>query len=169
MALSVDVSIPDIIPPEQMSFSVGLRNSNSQRSKILLYAGVRIEEPESVGIPLLEIGLGKHQEGLDLPKRMADTLAEVEEEIGNFWFLLLSLRTRKVPMNEAEQLLSEACRRGDMPWSRRRFIDELFLSSPQTAWDLLYLFARAARMNPPLLQMKQIHDFYRLLKNKEES
>lgn len=146
---------------------LGIYNSNAQSRALTLYGGVK-------DIPLARIHVGRHSEGVDLEHRLNDALKLFYfSHAAQFPNVILRAKQTKLGgdggLPTAYELLSDAGRRRLMPWSRiGRIASGYQTTNGKTVWDLLVLFAKVARMNPPLKQMRQVYGFFQLLKGESE-
>ena len=167
MVASWDIDI-NLAPPDCCSFSIGVVNSNSRQTALHLFAGLRVAAND-VGLPFFKFVLGKHTKGLLLSKEVNQALTQCGELFHGIEKLINEMDKRALLLPKATEMLTKIARQRQMPWSRIGEVDKLFREGPLTALSLLYSFAYVARKNPPLRQMRQIHELYKLIEDKRSA
>lgn len=144
--------LPDVLLPAYTRFFIGATNSTARLLAMNLFLGLHLPQ-EAIYMPLHKIPLGRHTSGFALNERVEETLREVENEARKVHPFLLNLSLHLLSVDKADKLMLKAGRKELLPWSKVGVVDRQFRHGLMTAWNLLYLYSRAAKDNPRLQRM----------------
>lgn len=153
-------AVHTIWPEMDQPIQIGVINSNSMQRQLTFYLGPVID---GIGLSLDKYLCGKHRTGVDLSQQIGWVLTATKAlpEIKAYVYhtAINELDHNHITPEEIQTALTEAGRKGLMPWSRLGKIDLLLRDKTTTKLDVLLAFAKVAKMNPPLKQMPQVYRF----------
>mgnify|MGYP001575058687 FL=1 len=135
-------------------FALGIQHSPECRPTI--YGGFQMLRDDA-GIPLTRIQMSRHNKKFNLKEEAELVFKDFEARRLSFPFTLDRLREQTVSPEQTEKIFCGAGRKGLMPFSRVGRLLKSFQGKNKL--DMLLDFARMAKMNPPLQQMRQVHSF----------
>ncbi len=137
-------------------------NSNMQRRALVLYGGLYLC---GVSMPMTTVRIGRHTKRYHntMNERLLRGLGIIRDASESYGKMIDELRERTVHPGKTATLLMQAMRGKMIPWSRAGLVDKQFTDGKRTALNFLLCFCKVNQLSPPLKQMKQAHDFYRLL------
>lgn len=169
MVATFGLRLRDLEAPDGTDFAMGVVNTNSGRSTLKVAVGATIQVCQN-GMVSGEILLRrKHTAGLELECELNHAVDDYMVGVRGLGKEIASLKRTTLEAWQIDHVLMEAGRAGLMPWSRIGRVDKEFRSprfeefSGNTSWSLLNAFTYVAKMDPPHRQLREIHEFRKLL------
>lgn len=160
MVASFDIKPDSAKPIEGWVYGIGLQNNNAGESRPKIYAGlVRVDD--GPGVPFTEHRLASHRPGAltDLDVQVAEAFNSIDRDLRSFPRWVKALTKLTLDRDRALFLMAEVARRPyyRYPWSRIGRVDRGVGDRQTNGWEILTLFAAEAKLNAPLLQLRQVH------------
>lgn len=165
---SVDVAPED--PAVEVGLSIGLRHSNARRHAVTLVLGGRVfvcANGMLVGDYVLR-HKHKHTARLDVREMVAAGVSLLIRERRRVDDFVQDLRSVDLDDAAANHLLLEGVRRGVVPWSQLRRVDETWRHpphttfEPRTLWSLYNAFTEVLKTRSPAVQYRGLLRLRRL-------